>query len=167
MTQVICACQNLLRIVCFSFIYCNFFPLGCVRTCVPSVMLCVCVCRAEALSCMAHSGFTLAPVLSPWQQISHCLRCQLSTAFHTTCNICSLLTRVTTLSKTAWATKYHISLCCRETYRKFHLHIVSSISETQRKPTFYCTHCSKVWLRPINHCCASKSSCNNLELIWT
>lgn len=54
--------------------------------------------------------------VSPWHRCSHygcrfhTLRCcQLSPAFHTTCNMCSLLKRLTTLSKTAWATKYHMS----------------------------------------------------------
>lgn len=123
MTQILCVCQNLQCIVCFSFIFSIFFFHHC-AVCAHVLR----VCRAEELSCMVHSGFTLAPALSLWQQIPHTLRCQLSTAFHTTCNICSLLTRVTTVSKSAWATKYHISLCCREIYRKFRIHIVFRIS---------------------------------------
>lgn len=107
---------------------------ACAHSVILFVLVCVSVLWAEGLSCMVHSGFTLAPMVSPWQQIPHSLSCQLSTAFHTTCNICSLLTSATTVSKNVQATKYHISL-----YRKFHIHIVSCIS--LQKVQFYCIHC--------------------------
>lgn len=126
-----------------------------VRACAHSVIPCVCVSGvsvcvyahwAEGLSCMAHSGFTLALTLSPWQQIPHSLSCQLSAAFHTTCNICSLLTSVTTVSKNAQATKYHISL-----YRRLHIHIV--YCNSLQKLQFYCIRCSKVWLQSVIYGC--------------
>lgn len=70
------------------------------------------VCGSEELSCSPSSGFTLAPIPQPWLRIPRRRRCQIPTVFHTTCNICSALTRLTAASQTAPSTQYHTSLCC-------------------------------------------------------
>lgn len=68
------------------------------------------VCGSEELSCSPRSDFILAP--TSWLRIPRRRRCQIPTAFHTTCNICSALTRLTAASQTAPRTQYYISLCC-------------------------------------------------------
>lgn len=142
MSQIVC--QKLSGSVCFSVTLSHFFHGVCAHV---LYHFCVCVCWAEELSCTVHSGFTLAPVLPLWQQIPLTPTCQLSAAFHTTCNICLLLTRVTTVSKAAWAAKYQISLDRREnTENSTSIFYVVFLCFCE-KPTFYCVRCSKVWLQ--------------------
>lgn len=94
-SQSLCVCQNLPCIVshsCFShFFHCAVYA----HVLHHSYSMQQSVCWVEELCWMAHSGFTLAPVLSHCRQIPHTCCCQLLTAFHTTCNICSHLTKVT------------------------------------------------------------------------
>lgn len=101
-------------IFCSSFIFSHFFHSTMACTCGPSVTVCACA----GSSAVQHTQVSPWHPLSYWHQIQHTC-CQLSTAFHTTCNIRSFLTRLTTVSKTVWATKYHISLCCREIHWEF------------------------------------------------
>lgn len=92
---------------------------------VPPMHMCS-IGAAYQIVCFELKSSAVGPVqVSPWHWCSqhgcrfrtlHC--CQLSPAFHTTCNMCSLLKRLTTLSKTARATKYHMSPRCQEIYKK-------------------------------------------------
>lgn len=111
------------------------------------------VCGSEELSCSPRSDFILAP--TSWLRIPRRRRCQIPTAFHTTCNICSALTRLTAASQTAPRTQYYISLCCIQVNIVYLFIYFWNPSEVHWNSTW---RRSKDRLWSINCCYAPKSS---------